>query len=357
MLSGWGVNGQVAAALADDHDRRALYAGSVRTRTTVFFVVVPLAVVVAVAVVLQEHLLLGAAMIVSTAMSGMSLSWLAIGSARAGWIAGYELLPRLIGISSAALLIGLTGEIWVYPFLTTVSVVIGLVLFHRRVMGWWLPPRRDGSAGTSLSRRQRYWGGALSISGASYAVAPLPVASALESPGTPELASTDRLYRYALYAITTLSNALHQWVLGAQGDRRTRAQRSAFLLHVALGLTGLAAASILGPGVGTILFGPAVAPSHQMAAFYGLAFLFVAMSTPIIRNSMLPAEQTASVLAVTSVASIVGISGMIIFGSSNATYVALCLAASEGLTFLGVVLLALAWRTRLRTAGNHAARN
>lgn len=349
ILSGWAVHGQARVALAgaDDGMRRGLYSASIRSRTRSALVVLPAAVVLFNAVLSPREPVLGTLMLMSTAWSGFSMSWYAIGSARPSWVALYEFLPKIAGNIVAIPLITATGAVWTYPIVLIAATSLGLCAFHTRELGVLLP--NFPLDADTHERAERIRAATVSVLAASYASAPLPMASGLGIAGMPGLASADRLYRYALYSITTLANTLQEWVLGARGAERHRRQVTALRLHLALGVAGAAGIAALGPLGGRILFGADVAPTRATCFGYALAFGFVSCSTPLVRNILVPARRTGVVLSAVSISLLIGLSGIWIGATAlGASGVAVAAGATE---LVNLVLLAVRARPVLLASG------
>jgi PST family polysaccharide transporter len=351
ILSGWGISGQAAVALERSLERREdIYWDSLRSRTLVSLIVLPLALTVGIFLASPNMPVTSGLILLSSAWSGYTVSWFAIGCGRANWIAKYELLPRLLGTAASAYLVLTFGIIWLYPVTLVLSMSLGLSLFHRFELGSWLPQRAWGTA--TLPTVERWRGAALSMVGAAYAAAPLPVASGLALAGRAGLASADRLYRYAIFAIHTLANALQEWVLGSERTGHLRSQLVAIRLHASLGVAGGIITVLFGPALARLLFGNQVAPSAAICAGYGCAFLFLSLSTPLVRNLLIPGHRSGLVLCSTIASGCLGLCSMMVlglwFGSSG---VSASLALAELANFLilappAAKLLRSHWRSQ-----------
>jgi O-antigen/teichoic acid export membrane protein len=314
VLSGWGVNGQAfVAATSSKQMRAAVYWASIRSRLALSVVTFPAAVIVGLAVTRGTDGFTSSLMVLSTAWSGFTLTWFAIGCGNANMVLRYDLVPRLAATLSSAVLIWTTHQVWIYPLALIVSVTIGLMTFHRTEFGTWFvisPMKGDAQ----IARSERFKGAALSIVGAAYAGAPLPLTQSLGLDGAAYLASTDRLYRYALFPMNGLANALQEWVLQNSGPRRRSSQMLAIELHLLLGIAGGACLALLGPIAGSWLFGDRVAPTQAICFGYGLAFLCVAVATPLVRNVLVPDGKTGLLLFASLSSGLLGVVLMVIFG-------------------------------------------
>ncbi len=332
ILSGWGVNGQAHAAVAaSSSERDAIYRASVGSRLKLGAVVLPLCAGLGLAMSNGAMPVTHVLMCVSASWSGFTLNWFAVGAGRPSWIAGYEVFPRLSAAAASAAVILVTGAVWVYPVTLLVLLIVGLTCFHLREFDSWLPA--GATLPPTLGLAERLRGAALSLVGAAYSSAPVPIAHVLSLSGAPALASTDRLYRYALVSVSSLANALQQWVLG---DRtRSSAHVTALRLHLVLGLLGAAGISSLGPTVGRFLFGNDVAPSYAICGGYAVAFLFVSVGTPLWRNVLVPANRTDAVLRATIVSGVVAVLLMAATGRAvGAAGVSWSLACGDFLFFM-----------------------
>ncbi|WP_353081816.1 hypothetical protein [Tessaracoccus lapidicaptus] len=337
LLSGWGIDGQAQVASSKDSARRkALYATSLTQRAKLALVVLPVAASAGVLVARGELPYTHAAMAAAGAWSGFGLGWYAIGCGQAGWIARYETIPRLGASVLAAAAVATFAAVWVYPVSVIVLTSLGVLLFNRAHAGalWPRTSDRMGMAGSS-----NVVAGLLSLVGAAYSGAPLPVSQAVQVSNAPGLASADRLYRYALFAVTSLANALQQWVLAREGAALARSRRVAVLMHAALGLVGGLAFTLFAEPLGAFIFGAAVAPDTSVAAGYGAAFFFVSTATPLTRNFLVPQGRTPVVLLLASTSAVIGVAFMVVGGKVwGAAGLAWALAVADGFFLLGALV-------------------
>lgn len=332
ILAGWGIFGQARVAAAATEQRRDIYAASLRSRISVAMVVMPVSLIVSRYVIHGAPRGLVVLMLMSTAWTGFTLSWYAVGCGNAAWVIKFEALPDVAANVLAIAAVLATRWVWTYPALFILLSTAGLLVFHVRQFGTvW--PRAIHDEDRRL-RRERGRAATLSVVGATYASAPLPIASALGVGALPALASADRLFRYAAYTVHTLANTLQEWVLGTQGLERDRRQVLAFKLHLVLGAGGGVSILVLGGWAGRLLFGGAVAPTRPILVGYALAFCFLSGSTPLIRNVLVPSQRTASVLMAVTSSGVVGLASMVLGASAlGAAGVALGGAVTETLGF------------------------
>ncbi len=328
---GWNVDGPVAIARStSDEERSAIYGRSLRSRLLLAVVVVPLAMAIAALVSASGFSAAGAATALATATAGLSPAFFGIGAGRPTLLALYDTLPRALGVVVALPFVVLLKSLWPYPAVTVISVVTALVLFHRRVtpgQRWF--PLPLGPVIDDL-KAQRHTAG-YNLAGAAYAATPVPIASAT-IPGAPSapLATTDQLYRYGLFGVIALGNALQAWTLEPGIPNRRRRHLAALWAHLALGLVGIAVIVMLGPPVGAILSGGAAVPTRDLCFVYGLAFACLSVATPLSRNLLIPAGEQALVLKTTVIAAVVGVAAMLFAGFvDDVRGIALGMALSE----------------------------
>lgn len=346
IMFGWSLSGQAEAALAEDeHDAADLYRLSVRSRLMLAAVVVPVG---GLAVLLGSgaHAGTNALMFVAAASTGMSFAWFCIGRGRAGSIAAYEVLPKVLAMVLAAVVLVTTGLVWVYPAALLAATVVGVLLFQHRCLARAHagPPIDFHTVRQDMAVRWR--AAAVSITGGAYASAPMPIAAMLAPvEHVAMFASADRLYRYGLFGVIGLGNGLQAWVLGAGRAGLRRRRSVAITAHAVLGGTGLLFLLLLGDRVTSLVFGEAVAAAVALTAAYGVAYAAVSVSTPLVRNTLIPEGRSGLVLASTTVAGLLGLAAMWVLGKElGVAGVAWGLAASEvvNLLFLASVVLATA---------------
>lgn len=353
IMFGWSVSGQAQVAMAAGEDEAAaIYRRSVRARLLLAAVVVPVGTL-AFAVGSTTYALATSLMFAASAATGMSFAWYCVGRGRPGWVATYEVVPKVLAVVVAAALLLWTGQLWVYPAALLAATLGGVLAFGRRCVGG--DPVRVARAARGTGRVgalrvawrdswQRWREGALSVAGGLYASAPLPLAALLTSvDDVAMMASGDRLYRYGLFAVIGLANGLQAWVLAA-GPWAGRRQSTTLAAHVGLGLAGLLFLVVAGRWASALVFGEAVAAPVTVVAAYGVAYLAVSVSTPLVRNRLVPAGRSGLVLVSTTVSGVVGLGAMAALGAHlGAAGIAWGFALSEGLNM--VILAAVLLRT------------
>lgn len=316
ILSGWAVVGEAAVARlrGDTESRRQVYSNSVRSRTLNGLVILPVLLLVT-QMIAGGDAVANALMALSAAASGYSLTWYAVGTGAAGLILRFELGPRLLGTLVSIPAVIVFDRIWLYPVLVFAFWAGAVMVFHVREMGSLWPLRRF----PDVDPGHRRSGAVLTLVGAAYSSSPLPIGSALNLQGLAHLASADRLYRYALYSVTSLAGALQEWVVGAPHEVGRARLGTAIKLHVLLGAVGGAALALFGPTAGSLLFGARIAPGYVLTACAGIAFFAVSISTSLVRHLLVPGGMARVVVRTTLVSAIIGLSSIVALGGHFGT--------------------------------------
>jgi O-antigen/teichoic acid export membrane protein len=261
---------------------------------------------------------------------GLAPTWFSIGIGSVRAIAVYETVPRLIATAIGAGVILTTGALWVYPALLIIVVIAGTSAYGRRVA------RVSVRDVLRINPARAAWATRASsgtvMTSASYALAPMPLATALSS--TVEAASfgsADRLFRLALTGIQVCMNAFQNWIVDeTNGMVDRRRARTATLVTLVVGVIGLAVFATAGPWITALLFGAPLATDPVVSASYGVAFLAIAGSSALGRLILIPLGDHRTVFVSTVVGAVVGLSAMLLLGSaSGAPGVAIGFAASE----------------------------
>lgn len=339
VLFGWSVSGPVLAARAAPGDERAVVLReSLRTRAITASVVVPVVAVIAVLVVNEDARLLAAAVAVAMALSGFTPAWFCIGEGNPRGLIIYDAVPKLIASALSLALIAATQQVIWYPILFVLAILPAYAVHARSVLSG-----HDHAANPLRSNRALLRAmvttAAVDATGNAYGSTPTPIVNfAFSRTDSGGFASADRVYRVGLLAVVALGNAFQAWVLDRTATDRPRRHRIALVAQVALGIIGAAGLAVLGPWATTLVFGPDATAPAAVCLMYGLAFLFISSSTPLIRNILIPAGRARTVFIATVVAAVAGLGVMLTaaaFGSLIA--VASGIAVSEAIVL--VVLL------------------
>ncbi len=164
---GWNVAGGARIAMAEHDDaRRDVYAHSFWSRLAVFAVVVG-GVTAWIAATLVGGAFGGVAALVvlATGLTGLTMSWYAVGTGRARMVLWFEAIPMAVFTAGSALVMQLTGQIVAYPLLMIIGTLVGLAALHMHLFGRVVPPFHLPGIGRSFrqnlpSRAQTGWAAA-----------------------------------------------------------------------------------------------------------------------------------------------------------------------------------------------------
>ncbi|MGC0369602.1 hypothetical protein [Microbacterium sp. SLBN-111] len=346
-MFGWQVVGPPAVALAaNEGERRSTYAAAWWLRAGVLVIVAPAAVTLSIARSPAGTGWLAAAMCVSAALSGMSMTWYAIGLGRARLITAFEVVPRIVALAIGAGMVALTGNPLWYPGCTILGILLAQLAFHRRRFSRLLPIWPGRHALRSAVRLSAPGAGVLILAGVRSSSPVFASTVVDDGDGVVPLSSADRLFRYSLFSISALGDALQNWVLeGAGGGRR---QRVALALHVTLGVVGALGLAVLGPWCTAVLWGAPVAATPEYCGGYAAAFFFVSVGTPLVRNVLVPRARTRLVL-ISDVAGLFcgGVAAIPLVAALGAPGIPWALAVAEGTSLLGYISAVLVLRRPL----------
>lgn len=342
----WSLNisGPVEIARAPSAPARAaLYSRSIRSRIVLASVVLPLMTLLVVLVAHDGYELGAITMAWATVLTGFSPAWYAIGTGQPRILAIYDTVPRFTAAIISAPLIIATGQVWTYGVISVLTTLVALVAFHKRFgeAGTWFPRSLPDTVREILPHAST---AGVNLTGSAYGSSPVPIATATvpSAAATAGFASADAIYRLGIFTVVALGNTFQGWTLERDATDPRRRHLIAFLAHALLGLAGGVFLTVLGPWVSGVMFGEAVRADTLTCAYYGLSFFFISASTPLIRNLLIPALRQKTVLLWTAVSAVVGVLFMVAAGlASNVPAVALGMALSEALLFLGLLAPAL----------------
>ncbi|WP_374977440.1 lipopolysaccharide biosynthesis protein [Microbacterium trichothecenolyticum] len=340
---GWNVNGgaRVSEAPSSKH-RHAVYAQSLWCRLIVFVVAGTAGAILAAVLVDGTFAPVAALAALATGATGLTVTWFSVGVGSARLALWYEAVPFA---SLTLLSIGImltTGSVIAYPIAMLCGVFIGLVLLNFHLYRSAIPP----FVGTDV--RAAFRGNlALAVAdgiGGSYTTAPVPVAQGiLGTQAAAELTSADKIYRIGLTAVVVLGNSLQKWVLEAPfSEGRMRRHGIALALHALVGAGGFLVLTFLGVPLTEFLLGAAVTPPPEVFPAYGAAYFLISLSTPLIRNILVPAGRDRVVLGAILASAAIGLPAMIVGGTQSGMIgIVLGLALSEVVVFVVVSCFAV----------------
>jgi len=336
---GWSVDGPVAVARATtDVERAAVYLRSIRDRLVLSAIAFPIACLLAALIAVPGFKSAAAAMALASGLAGLSPAWFCIGLGDPRLLAYYDTVPRFAATLVAAPLLYLAHELWIYTALLIVASIVSLAAFHRRFTpgGSWFPTSwRQSFSGIW---GQRHTAG-ISMAGSVYASTPAPIATATTSiSASASLSTADTLYRFGIFTVVALGNALQSWTIEPGQASRSRRHSLAIGSHVALGLVGLGILVVAGPFASELLFAGQARATTELCFYYGVAFFFLSASTPLMRNILIPAGRHSLVLRWTLISAVAGVVFMLVAGlSGNAPGIALGMALSEAVLCISLL--------------------
>jgi O-antigen/teichoic acid export membrane protein len=330
VFFGWGVYGPPRIAITPDPaERRRLYLLSLRVRSIAFVACTVVLGLIVAAIARPEHRVDAILMMAAMTAGGLSPSWYCIGAGDPRALAVYDSIPKLVAAVVSVPILITTGWVASYPILTLVASIGGAAVFSltrfRRV-------RRAPAASGETRWTATVHAAAIDAAGNAYGATPLPIATAsLDAAEAAGFASADRFYRAGLgLVVVSFGNAFQGWVLAGPRPSQLRRQLVAIATHTVLGLIGLVVLAVLGPWATGLFFGEPVAADPTVSALYGVAFLFISASTPLIRNVLIPVGRATTVFVVTVVTAVAGLAVMIAGAlTGSAAVIALGIAASE----------------------------
>lgn len=314
---GWNVNGGALVAQAPDADRqRELYAQSLWCRLLTYLIVGGGGAALAAALVGGAFAPVAALATLATGATGLTVAWYSVGVGLARIALWYEAIPiAVLTLASAGVML-LTGSVAAYPLLVLTGITIGLFLLNMSLFGRPLPPWDARQIARAFRSNL-----AVAIAdgvGGSYSTAPVPVGQVLfGTPAAAQLTSADKVYRIGLTAISVLANSTQKWVLEVSyAEGRMRRHAVALVLHGIVGLTGFSVLVFAGEFLTRVFLGADVAPPAEVFPAYGLAYLTISLTTPLIRNILVPAGRDRVVMVGIVCSAIVGLPTMVLGGLS-----------------------------------------
>lgn len=311
-MVGWGIYGPAAVAQAPaGAAQQRIYHDSLVVRAVALAVVLPISLVLTWIVVEPAWRADSMLMAAAFAAPAMGPGWYLIGQGRPALLAAYDIIPRFVATVLAVPLVLATNLIWPYAALNLAAIAGATYVFSRRELHGFdaasLPHR-------SLAARVRQTAAAAGVDTATnvFGTLPVPIANAALSPAdNTAFSAVDRVFRVGVTVVANaLGNVFQAWVLDRTAPDARRRQWLAIVAHAVVGVAGLAVLAGLGPWLTRFVFGARAVAERAPSLWYGVAFLFLSLATPLIRNLLIPAGRTRWVLFATVVSSVVGLAGM-----------------------------------------------
>jgi O-antigen/teichoic acid export membrane protein len=342
---------QIATATAER--RRRILATSLHVRLPVWLVAAAVGVLVSALLAPDSHRAEAAVMAGAMSLAALAPTWYWIGVGRALPILWTEVLPRMAAtLAATAILLAGGAVIW-YPVLLILAMIAGPAAVYLRLAGPELT-RVDRADALAVLRSHPPAVIAETAAGAYNALAVALVAGVVPVAQAARYVSGDKSYRIGQYAVSALGNALQGWVAEVSGEWAAfgRRLRIAVLLHAALGMAGLIAFALVGPGLTELLFGRAVAIDETTALGFGVATLGIALGTACGRIGLVTLGARRAFAACVVAASAVGVAGLLVggalWGAPGAAWGLGIAELASGLA-QGLVLLGL-WRVRSKSS-------
>jgi len=352
-LFGWGMYGPPAVARTTDRrERQRLYHDSIVVRRLALAVVLPVCLLITWFVVDPAWRLDSLLMAGTFAFTAILPGWYCIGVGQPMLMARYDVVPRFVATLAAIPLMVVTDAIWPYPALMLVTTMACTQLFGRRELAGYDPSAQPARSLAARVRQSAAAAGADTAANA-YGTLPLPIATAsVTAADASAFSSVDRFYRVGVTVVVgALGNAFQAWVLDAAAPDPRRRQVVAIGAHTVVGAVGLVLLAVLGPWVTGVVFGGDVAAHRVPSIWFGVAFFFISLSSPLVRNLLIPTGHGRLVLGATLVSSVLGLVTMAVGAlQSDTTVIAAGLAASQVALVALLLRPALARLPEVRTA-------
>lgn len=349
VLYGWNLVGPARVArAADARERALLYRESIAARLLMFVTCLPVGICVAAVLAPTGNRQLAAAMAVTMMLNGLSPAWFGVGTGKPAWVAIYDAGPRLLGTVTAIPLVLVSGSAYPYPVAVSISTACGIIacsLRQRPTSGERWPNVR--AAARSLVR-DRSAAATMTIAG-SYSAAPVAIAGTVLAVGPlASFVSAERIYRFSLATISSLSDSVQGWVAEARGPQAVRRAARALTAHATLGVSGLIVIVFLGPWLSTVLFSTGLGAGRATFAGFAIAFLAISLNTSLGKHILIPLGKTGWALTSTTVGALAGLASIAVFGHIyGAPGASAAFAASEvAVTTVQAAGCVLVYRTR-----------
>ncbi|MBB2976346.1 O-antigen/teichoic acid export membrane protein [Microbacterium endophyticum] len=348
---GWNVNGGARVAQASDAVmQKEIYAQSFWSRIIAYAVAGTAGAILAAVLIGGEFGVVAALAALATGATGLTVAWYSVGVGRARVALWYEAIPTAAFtlLSSVAMLV--TGSVAAYPTLMLAGIVGGLILLNLHLYRAVVPPL-DPIALRAAFRSNFRLAVADGIGG-SYTTAPVPIGQAvIGTTAAAQLTSADKVYRIGVTAIAVLANSLQKWVLEVSFvDGRMRRHVIALTLHAVLGVVGFMVLTLAGAPLTRLLLGDDVTPPAEVFPAYGVTFFIISMTTPLIRNVLVPAHGDRIVMIAIITSAIVGLPAMVIAGTTAGLLgivSGLVLSEVIVLTFVSIAAIGVLRRERI----------
>jgi O-antigen/teichoic acid export membrane protein len=349
---GWNVSGGAKVAICcEPTGQRDIYCLSFWSRTLASILCSTIGVLLCWNMASPGSRIASSLMCAATGLNAFSLSWFAVGCQSPKIVVTYEAIPKALASLISLFMIVITGVVYLYPLGLIIGTLIGLILFHVREFQQLMPPLM-GAGIIADSMRCNIRVALVDIVAAIYVMLPLPVASlVLDSQETSGLASACQLYRWGLVVIVVFAGTMQGWVLSYGANNYISRSLASLLGHLLIGSIGFFVLVFTGEVLTSLFFGQELSAEARVLFWFGTAYFAVSMSTPFLRNFLIPKGEDSWVLVSVLTSAAVGLVAIPIFGALwGGQGIAAGYAASEG-----VVLILVSFRV-FRSIGNRQER-
>jgi len=344
----WNIDGPGRAAAASTEDRLRLFRTSVSSRSTVSFVMLPVAALLA--YLTAPSLPGGAAlMAAATALAGALPSWYFIALSRPGSLALFDTIPRFLAALAASLLLMVYRSEFVYPAILLITLLVSVVASCLWVTGQALIlPTRDDIV---ILRKNAFLVLSTVIQSGYTSLAVLIVA--IVSPTiVPLFAAVTRFRDFGVSGLVALTNALQGWVSEVPSEReRHRRRRRGFMLNATAAFAVGAAVAIGLPVVDRWFFGEAVQVDYSSSSLAGVSIQLIGMSMAATYYVLAPRGRTNTVAASGILTTLIGVPLLIVLTQRGGAHGGLAAIALAETISLAVQLIAWGRMTRRDTQG------
>jgi O-antigen/teichoic acid export membrane protein len=323
---GWGATGPSMVAAATPPERWSLYRQSLRVRTRLYLVVVPVTAGVLFFLLHGDALLaaLGAA---AYLLPALGAGWFFTGAAQPLRLFLIDALPTALGAIGGVLLATIFGMAWVVPVAQFGGSALAVVIARIVILRGSTAPARHPSIRSSLVE-QRHAVTTAATSG-FYVALPVVAVSLFFPAASPTYVLADRLFRYASLAFLPFQQYFQGWVPSDPALLARRARLST-VAATSIGVLGGLCIALLSPWGSRVLSGGEIEVSLSVSIPLGLAFIGVATSAVAGYASLVALGRTRTLARSTVIGACVG-APLVVVGAlaHSLTGVALAVAATE----------------------------
>ena len=331
VIYGWGVTGPTTVAALAPAERGRFYLDSLVSRSWLFLVVLPPAIVIAL-FFSREYPALVALTVVTGVGSALSGAWFFVGEASPGRYFVIDTIPKSIGTLAGAGLLFLTHDaLWfivVQGLGSAAAIALSTADIARRYPGW----ARDFGPRNAFARLSGQ-GAAVAMSATSAVYVNLPILIVGFFAGTQATAAyalAERLMRFALMATRPVVQVAQSYVPSPDRQEQIRRARLVTMVGIGMGVLGGLAYAIAMPSIVTLFSGSGLEISYGLSVPLGLA-LGAMLVSQITGFACLTAFGLTRALATSTIAGAVSgaillVPLMLIFGTPG---IAAGLALSE----------------------------